>query len=100
MTTGRPAATLIPALRVQLGQPPERHGDALTSGRRAALWRVQQQAVRPGRTLDDVRAWCLDALKPRLLDEVHENDYLRGYRDGLQAALQEIRRLETRGQGR
>lgn len=96
----KPATRLIPAIRAQLVQLHAERGDSLTSGRRAAFWRVQQQAARSGRTLEDLRRYCLDALKPRLLGEEHENDYLRGYRQGLQAALREIRRLETGGRGR
>jgi hypothetical protein len=60
------------------------------------MWRAQQQAARPDRTVDELRAYCLAALKPRRLDERDENDYLRGYRQGFQAVLAEIRRLETR----
>jgi hypothetical protein len=31
-----------------------------------------------------------------LLDPADENDYLRGYRQGFQTVLKEIRRVETR----
>jgi len=72
----------------------------LASGRRAALWRAQQHAARVDRSLEDLRRYCLDALKPRLLDQEHENDYLRGYREGFQAVLREIRRIETSGSRR
>jgi hypothetical protein len=89
------AMELIPMIRAGLASL--ERGDPLASGRRAALWRAQQQAARIDRTLEDLRRYCLDALKPRLLDEEHENDYLRGYRQGFQAVLAEIRRLETRG---
>jgi hypothetical protein len=65
------------------------------SGQRAAMWRAQHEAARRGQTLQDLRGYCLDALKhPRWLDAEHENDYLRGYREGLQQVLSEIRRIE------
>jgi hypothetical protein len=71
------------------------------SGQRAALWRAQHEAARRGRTLQDLRRYCLDALKhPRWLRAEDENDYLRGYRRGLQQVLSEIRRIEGRGAGR
>ena len=57
----------------------------------------QQHAARADHTVDDLRRYCLDALKPRLLEERHENDYLRGYREGFQVVLHEIRRIETGG---
>lgn len=93
---------LIPTIRAQLDALRKQarasgRRDALVSGRRAALWRAQQHAGRIDHTLDDLRRYCLEALKPRLLDERHENDYLRGYRQGFQALLREIRRIETRG---
>lgn len=88
---------LIPAIRARLAELDARRGDELASGQRAAFWRAQQHAARVDHTLDDLRRFCLDALKPRLLDERHENDYLRGFREGFQVVLTEIRRLETRG---
>ena len=67
------------------------------SGRRAALWRMQHEAARRGRTLEDLRRACLEALAhPRGLDAEHESDYLRGYRLGFQAVLKDIRKLELR----
>ena len=94
------AAQLIPAIRRRLSQLDGDRGDPLRSGRRAAFWRAQQHAAHRGRTLDELRRYCLDELAPRHLDEAHENDYLRGYREGLQAVLAEIRSLETRPRGR
>jgi hypothetical protein len=68
-----------------------------SSGQRAALWRTQQEAARRGRSLEDLRRYCLNSLdQRRSLDPEHENDYLRGYRRGLQLVLREIRRIETR----
>ena len=64
------------------------------------LWRAQQYAARLNHTLDDLRRYCLESLKPRrFLDEQDENDYLRGYREGFQAVLTDIRQLETRPRG-
>jgi hypothetical protein len=91
------AMELIPAIRARLAQLDAGHGDALLSGRRAALWRAQQHAARVDHTVEDLRRYCLESLKPRLLDEQDENDYLRGYRQGFQAVLKEIRRIEMRG---
>jgi hypothetical protein len=91
------AIELIPSIRTRLSQLDGEHRDALGSGRRAALWRAQQYAARTSHTLDDLRRYCLESLKPRrFLDEKDENDYLRGYREGFQAVLTDIRRLETR----
>jgi hypothetical protein len=92
------AMELIPAIRARLAQLDAGRGDALLSGRRAALWRAQQHAARVDHTVEDLRHYCLESLKPRLLDERDENDYLRGYRQGFQAVLKEIRRIEMRGQ--
>jgi hypothetical protein len=91
------AMELIPAIRATLRASRAERGSALVSGRRAALWRAQQHAARPDHTLEDLRRYCLEALGARrFLDEQDENDYLRGYRQGFQAVLNEIRRLETR----
>ena len=90
------AMELIPAIRARLAQLDGEESDALASGRRAALWRAQQHAARIDHTVEDLRRYCLDSLKkPRLLDEDDENDYLRGFHQGFQAVLREIRRLET-----
>ncbi len=90
------AMELLPAIRARLRELDGQRGDALASGRRAAFWRAQQHAARPSRTLAELRRYCLDSLRSRLLDEEDENDYLRGYRQGFQAVLEEIRRHETR----
>jgi hypothetical protein len=95
------AMELIPAIRGQLEQLDASvtdGPDALASGRRAALWRAQQHAARVEHTLEDLRAYCLESLRSwKFLDERDENDYLRGYRQGFQAVLNEIRRIETGG---
>jgi hypothetical protein len=90
------AMELIPAIRARLEQLNGESGTALASGRRAAFWRAQQYAARIDRTLADLRRYCLESLRSRLLDEEDENDYLRGYRQGFQAVLEDIRRVEMR----
>ena len=91
------AMELIPSIRATLRDLHGQRGDALISGRRAALWRAQQHAARIDHTLEDLRRFCLESLDAhRVLDEEDENDYLRGYRQGFQTVLSEIRRLETR----
>jgi hypothetical protein len=88
---------LIPAIRARLAELDAEHTCALTSGERAALWRAQQHAARVDRTVEDLRRYCLDSLaRWHLLDAEDENDYLRGYRQGFQGVLKEIRRVETR----
>jgi hypothetical protein len=83
---------LIPAIRQLMGEQ-ERRGDPVESGRRAALWRAQQQAAIVTHTVEDLRRYCLESLAPRKF--LDEEDHLRGYRQGFQAVLQEIRRIET-----
>ena len=91
------AMELIPMIRTRLSELDAEARGALTSGKRAALWRVQQQAARLDRTVEDLRRYCLESLTPRrFLGAEDENDYLRGYRQGFQAVLKEIRRVETR----
>ena len=90
------AMELIPVIRSRLAELDEERTRALTSGERAALWRAQQHAARVDRTVEDLRRYCLDSLaRWRLLDASDENDYLRGYRQGFQVVLKEIRRVET-----
>lgn len=91
------AMELIPMIRAKLAELDAGRSGALSSGERAALWRAQQHAARIDRTVEDLRRYCLDSLdRWRLLDAGDENDYLRGYRQGFQAVLKEIRRVETR----
>lgn len=90
------AMELIPAIRARLEELNGEPGNAVTSGRRAAFWRAQQHAARLDRTLSDLRRYCLQSLRSGLLHEEDENDYLRGYRQGFQAVLEDIRRLEMR----
>jgi hypothetical protein len=86
---------LIPAIRGVLAELDAGERNSTASGRRAALWRAQQYAARVNHSLEDLRGYCLDSLRPRLLDQDDENEYLRGYREGFQTVLREIRRLET-----
>lgn len=86
------AMELIPAIRQLIADVDTHRGSAVASGRRAALWRAQQHAARLDNTVSDLRGFCLDALAPRRFLE--EDDYLRGYREALQAVLEEIRRVE------
>jgi hypothetical protein len=90
------AMELIPAIRARLGELDANRRDALIGGKRAALWRAQQRAARVDSSIEDLRRYCLESLRPRLLDEEDENDYLRGFRQGFQLVLSEIRKLETR----
>ena len=91
------AMELIPAIRARLAELHGVKGDALASGRRAAFWRAQQHAARLDRSVADLRRYCLESLRTRQLDEEDENDYLRGFRQGFQAVLEDIRRVEMRG---
>jgi hypothetical protein len=98
------AMELIPTIRARLerldadrtnGLRPPR--DPRASGHRAALWRAQQHAARVDHTLGDLRRYCLESLQSwHFLDERDENDYLRGYRQGFQAVLNDIRAAEAR----
>ena len=89
------AMDLIPAIRRMLAELDARRGTAVATGCRAALWRAQQHASRLDHTVEDLRRFCLDSLAPRRF--LDQDDYLRGYRQGFQAVLEEIRRIETRG---
>ncbi len=91
------AREAIAAIQLHLARLRDEEPDAVRSGQRAALWRAQHEAARRNRTLEDLRRYCLQALEhPRFLEPKDENDYLRGYRQGLQLVLGEIRRIETR----
>ena len=91
------AREALGAIRTRLVELDGQQRSPYGSGQRAALWRAQHEAARRGRTLQDLRRYCLDALNhPRWLDAEHENDYLRGYRQGLQQVLSDIRRIEGR----
>jgi hypothetical protein len=87
------AMELIPVIRELLADLEEK-GSPVVTGRRAALWRAQQRAAALTVTVEDLRRYCLESLAPRR--HLEETDYLRGYREGFQAVLREIRKLETR----
>jgi hypothetical protein len=92
------AMELIPTIRERIAHLDQQGRDARSSGYRAALWRAQQHAARLEHSVDDLRRYCLHWLqRRRTLDPTDENDYLRGYREGFQAVLHDIRRVETRG---
>lgn len=84
---------LIPRIHQLLAEIEARR-DPWASGRRAALWRAQQQAAVLDHTIDDLRRYCLEALTPRRV--LDQEDQMRGFREGLQAVLTEIRRIENR----
>ena len=90
------AAEVLGAIERNLVELAQLHSQPLTSGQRAALWRAQQEAARRERSLDDLRRYCLEWLgRARVLRPDDESDYVRGFRLGLQAVLNEIRRIET-----
>jgi hypothetical protein len=86
------AMEALPAIRRLLEEP--QTGGAIASGRRAALWRAQQHAAIITHTVEDLRRYCLDSLRPR--PYLDQEEYLRGYRQGFQAVLSAIRLIETR----
>jgi hypothetical protein len=85
----------IPLIRARLAELEEqgRH-EPVDSGRLAALWRVQARAARLGLTIDDLRRYCLDMLRSRRALDEDTPDYLRGYREGFQLVLRDLRELE------
>jgi hypothetical protein len=92
---GHASIELIPAIRAMLRELDGASTTAERSGRRAALWRAQQRAARLDGTLEDVRRYCLDVLTPERL--LVEDDYLRGFREGLEEVLLAISALESDG---
>jgi hypothetical protein len=91
----------IPMIRAHLAELEERGGrEPLTTGRLAALWRAQTRAARLGLTLEDLRHYCLDMLRSRRALDEDTPDYLRGYREGFQLVLRDLRDLERTGRQR
>jgi hypothetical protein len=85
----------IPLIRARLAELEERGGhEPVSSGRLAALWRVQARAARLGLTVDDLRRYCLEMLRSRRALDDDVPDYLRGYREGFQLVLRDLRKLE------
>ncbi len=89
------AMDAIPLIKARLAELEERGGhEALITGRLAALWRAQARAARLGLTVDDLRRYCLDMLRSRRALDDDNLDYLRGYREGFQLVLRDLRELE------
>jgi hypothetical protein len=99
MRRSPPAIEAIPLIRQRLAEIENTPPDSLVSGRRAALWRAQSAAARLDRTLEDLRRYCLDNLRPRRFIDEGDSEYLRGYRDGFRIVFEEVRRLESEGSG-
>jgi hypothetical protein len=94
----RLAMDAIPLIQARLAELEERGGrESVISGRLAALWRAQARAARIGLTIDDLRRYCLDMLRSRLALDDETPGYLRGYREGFQLVLRDLRKLEQRG---
>ena len=95
MPRSRLAMDAIPLIRARLAELEERGGhEPVSTGRLAALWRVQARAARLGLTIDDLRRYCLDMLRSRRALDEDPPDYLRGYREGFQIVLRDLRELE------
>ncbi len=89
------AMDAIPLIRARLAELEERgEREPLTTGRLAALWRAQARAARIGLTIEDLRRYCLDMLRSRRALDDDTPDYLRGYREGFQLVLRDLRGLE------
>ena len=89
------AIDAIPLIKARLAELEERGShEALITGRLAALWRAQARAARLGLTVDDLRRYCLDMLRSRRALDDDDLDYLRGYREGFQLVLRDLRELE------
>jgi hypothetical protein len=89
------AMDAIPLIRARLAELEERgEREQLTTGRLAALWRAQARAARIGLTIEDLRRYCLDMLRSRRALDDDTPDYLRGYREGFQLVLRDLRGLE------
>jgi hypothetical protein len=95
VASSRLAIDAIPLIRARLAELEERGGhEPVSTGRLAALWRVQARAARLGLTIDDLRRYCLDMLRTRRALDDDTPDYLRGYREGFQLVLRDLRELE------
>ena len=92
---GTPSIEAIPLIKQRLAELEDSRSGSVASGRRAALWRAQSQAARLDRTIDDLRNYCLDSLSPRRFIDESDSEYLRGYREGFQLVLQDVRRLDS-----
>jgi hypothetical protein len=84
----------IPLIKQRLAETAAAPSDSIASGRRAALWRAQSEAARLDRTIEDLRRHCLEQLRPRRFIDEADSGYLRGYREGFQIVLRDVRGLE------
>ena len=85
----------IPLIRARLAEFEERGGrEPLITGRLAALWRAEARAAKLGLTIEDLRRYCLEMLRSRRALDDDTPDYLRGYREGFQLVLRDLRELE------
>ena len=85
----------IPLIKARLAELEERGGrDPLITGRLAALWRAEARAAKLGLTIEDLRRYCLEMLRSRRALDDDTPDYLRGYREGFQLVLRDLRELE------
>jgi len=95
MASARLAMDAIPLIRTRLAELEKRgRHEPLTTGRLAALWRAQTRAARLELTIDELRRYCLDMLRSRRVLDDDTPDYLRGYREGFQLVLRDLRELE------
>ena len=95
MSSPRLAIEAIPLIKARLAELEERGGrEPLITGRLAALWRAEARAAKLGLTIEDLRRYCLEMLRSRRALDDDPPDYLRGYREGFQVVLRDLRELE------
>jgi hypothetical protein len=95
MSSPRLAMDAIPLIKARLAELEERGGrEPLITGRLAALWRAEARAAKLGLTIEDLRRYCLEMLRSRRALDDDTPDYLRGYREGFQLVLRDLRELE------
>jgi hypothetical protein len=84
-------------IRQRLAELEDSPSDSAATGRRAALWRAQAHTARLDRTLEDLRRYCLESLRPRRFIDESDSEYPRGYREDFQLVLRGVRGLESPG---
>jgi len=95
MSSPRLAIDAIPLIKARLAELEDRGGrEPLITGRLAALWRAEARAAKLGLTIEDLRRYCLEMLRSRRALDDDTPDYLRGYREGFQLVLRDLRELE------
>jgi hypothetical protein len=95
MSSPRLAIDAIPLIKARLAELEERRGrEPLITGRLAALWRAEARAAKLQLTIEDLRRYCLEMLRSRRALDDDTPDYLRGYREGFQLVLRDLRELE------